>query len=100
MALLNLIDYEDDTQRSKTETTVSTFTFTRVYNLPPGGNSLIPARGDVLPLRTDDPMYVAGQTTGVLAPHVLDSPTVNKKGTGELRVVVPAYKVRLFAVQA
>ncbi len=98
VALLNLMDYEDDVQRSRTETTVSTFTFARVYNLPSGGNSLIPVRGDVLLLRTDDPMYPGDtHTTDILAPRVRDSPAVRKNQAGELRVVVSAYKIRPYA---
>lgn len=100
MALLALMDYEDERFRSKTTSLTSVKTFSRVYNLPPGGTSLIPARGDVLTLKTNDPEYDSDHTTDVEAPRVQQPPTVQQAASGSgagIKLTVSAYKIIPYA---
>jgi hypothetical protein len=84
-------DYEDTRLRQKPEYRKAVIFYRRVYNIPDGAESLIPARGEIIALRDEDTQ------TGINQYRVYNTTVAKQAKGGMKRVDAVFYRIRPYA---
>ncbi len=90
MAALGFQTFEEKKERSAPKVRRSVYLYRRVYNIPRGDPSIIPAKGDTITLED-----VTG--TGIETVRVYEVGQFENNKDGTWQIVITFYQVRLYA---